>query len=226
MGSHPWEVAWREGRWKEVSPPLPAVVEFAKELKKAGARIVLDLGCGAGRHAIHLAESGIQVVALDVSDTALGTLSQRLMKAALPNTTLVRHEMSDLPFIDGYFDAVISTNVLHHGKLAQILQTINEIHRVMKDGATGFVVTLSRSDFRIGNGSLVEPNTYLFTEGDEKGIMHHFFSREELLSYFGKFEVLFLTEELFPDKKGNWAHFHLKFRKTSRPQVSSKLERD
>ncbi len=76
------------------------VVEFAEDLKRSGARTVLDLGCGAGRHSILLGKQGFQVVALDISETALKTLDGRLKAASIANVALVRHEMSDLPFID------------------------------------------------------------------------------------------------------------------------------
>ena len=83
----------------------------------------------------------------------------------------------------------------------------------MRKGATCFVVTLSKADFRYGHGENLEPDTYLFTEGDEKGIIHHFFDEKELRLFFNQFEVMSLKEELFPAEKGNWAHFHLRLRK-------------
>src|SRR6266581_9182383 len=95
--AHPWELAWREGRWEETSPPLPEVVEFAEDLKREDARTILDIGCGAGRHSILLGRAGFQVVALDISETALKTLEARLKTlearlktASIDNVTPVR----------------------------------------------------------------------------------------------------------------------------------------
>ena len=82
--THPWELVWREEGWAETSPPLPVVVNFAEDLKREGAKKVLDLGCGPGRHSILLGKTGFQVVALDVSETALKTLEGRLR--VLPST--------------------------------------------------------------------------------------------------------------------------------------------
>ncbi len=100
--THPWELAWREERWAEASPPLPVVAEFAEDLKREGAKRVLDLGCGAGRHSILLGKAGFQVVALDISETALKILEERMKTASVDNVTQVKHEMSELPFIDDY----------------------------------------------------------------------------------------------------------------------------
>jgi ubiquinone/menaquinone biosynthesis C-methylase UbiE len=138
--THPWELAWRQERWAETSPPLPIVVDFAEDLKREGARRVLDLGCGAGRHSILLGKMGFQVVAQDVSETALKTLEGRLKTASIDNITLVKHEMRDLPFVDNYFDGVVCTNVLHHGRLVEIKRAIREVHRVVREESSAFVV--------------------------------------------------------------------------------------
>jgi|SRR6267143_2632644 len=213
--AHPWELAWRDQRWAETSPPLPAVVDFANDLKREGTKRVLDLGCGAGRHSVFLGKEGFQIVALDISETALKILEARLKSASIDNVTLVNHEMWELPFIDDYFDGVICTNVLHHGKLVQIKQATREVHRVMKGGASAFVVALSTTDFRRGNGQRLEQNTFVFTEGEERGIIHHFFPRRELESCLGKFEIISFEERLIPvEEGGNRAHFLVRLRKS------------
>jgi SAM-dependent methyltransferase len=212
--THPWELAWREGRWEEASPPLPEVAEYAKDLKREGATTILDVGCGAGRHSILLGKQGFQVVALDISETALRILDGRLKAASVDNVALVKHEMWDLPFIDGYFDGIICTNVLHHGRLVEIKRTIGEVRRVMREGASAFIVALSAADFRRGNGRKLEPNTYVFTEGDERGIIHHFFPRSELVSCLRGTKIVSFRERLIPvEEGGNRAHFLVKLRK-------------
>src|SRR5712691_5726551 len=58
-----WDKRWAtdEGRadWLE---PHPAVVSLLPELKARGARRVLDLGCGVGRHALLLADASFDFV--------------------------------------------------------------------------------------------------------------------------------------------------------------------
>jgi ubiquinone/menaquinone biosynthesis C-methylase UbiE len=125
--------------------------------------------------------------------------------------------MLELPFIDDYFDGVICTNVLHHGRVVEIKRAIREIHRVMREGASAFIVALSMGDFRRGSGRRLERNTYLFTEGEERGIIHHFFSRQELQSCFRNFESVSFEERLIPvEDGGNRAHFLVTLRKPSR----------
>jgi ubiquinone/menaquinone biosynthesis C-methylase UbiE len=212
---HPWELAWRHERWAETSSPLPIVVGFAEDLKRERAKRVLDLGCGAGRHSILLAKTGFQVVALDLSETALKILEDRLKIASIDNVTLVKHEMWELPFVDNYFDGVLCTNVLHHGRLAEIRRAIREVHRVMRRGSVAFIVALSTADFRKGNGKMLERNTYVFTRGEERGIIHHFFTNQELRTCFRRFKILSFEERLIPvEEGGNRAHFLVKLKKS------------
>jgi ubiquinone/menaquinone biosynthesis C-methylase UbiE len=212
---HPWERAWSTGSWKERSAPLPAVLEFIDDLKRAGVTRVLDLGAGAGRHTLVLARAGFQVVALDVSETALTTLDRRVREKELRNVIALKHEMNALPFTDGYFDAVLSTNVLHHGLAKEIRLALGEVHRVMKDGGMGLLVMISDKDYRAGSGKLVERGTWVFTEGNEKGITHHFFSRRELRSFLAAFDVESLQEVSSQTENGIGVHFHARVRKTS-----------
>ena len=190
-------------------------MDFARDLKREGAKTILDLGCGAGRHSILLAKQGFRVVALDISEPALKILSGRLRATSIANVTLVKHEMWDLPFIDGYFDGIVCTNVLHHGKLAEIKRAMGETRRVMRKGASAFIVALSGKDFRKGNGKKLEPNTYVFTEGDERGIIHHFFTRSELMSCLRASKIVSFRERLIPIQEGgNRAHFLVKLRRS------------
>ena len=193
---------------------MPVLVRFATQLKRSKAIRVLDLGAGAGRHTILLAEKGFLVTALDVSETALQVLNHRIQERGLSNVSIVKHLIQDLPFLDEYFDAVVSTNVIHHGRSKEIRGTLGEVRRVLKRGGLALIVVLSKNDFRLGKGRLLEPCTYVFTEGEEKGITHHFFNEKELRSYLNSFETVSLTEEILSKEGRQRAHFQAVMRKT------------
>ncbi len=213
MSSSPWELAWKQGRWYEASGPFPRVVEFGKYLKQVGARTVLDFGSGAGRHTLFLAKEEFDVVAFDLSRSALSLLNERTKVAMVPGVFPALVEMSMLPFIDESFDAVVSNNVLHHSGSNIISRSIREVRRIMKLGAVGYFSVLSRNDYKYRTGKLVEPATYVATEEDELGIVHHFFSEQEIRSLFADFDILSLEEELIPIEKGTRGHFHLRVKR-------------
>jgi SAM-dependent methyltransferase len=76
----------------------------------AGA-LVLDAGCGMGRHARQVASHAGRVVAVDFSraiDAAAGNLQ------GLENVLCVQADLRALPLAEGQFDLVYSLGVLHH----------------------------------------------------------------------------------------------------------------
>lgn len=90
---------------------------------------VLEIGCGAGLFTERLAESGVALVALDVSPDLLGAARTRLRGHR--NVMLMRGDIETLPFSSRCFDAVVGSSVLHHLSVASSLQ---EIWRVLKPG--------------------------------------------------------------------------------------------
>lgn len=67
-----------------------------------GAKSVLDVCCGPGRHAAPLAAHGHHVVGLDLDDIALRDARQRA-----PRASLIRGDMRRLPLASASMDAVL-----------------------------------------------------------------------------------------------------------------------
>jgi SAM-dependent methyltransferase len=73
--------------------------------------IVLDAGCGMGRHARQVARHAGRVVAVDFS-RAIDQASRNV--AGLGNVHCIQADVLALPFADATFDFVYSLGVLHH----------------------------------------------------------------------------------------------------------------
>ena len=109
---------------------------------------VLDMGCGAGRHAFALARRGADVVALDLDEAELkdvaGMFAAMREAGELPAGTrasAVRASAYALPFPDASFDRVVAAEVLEH--LPQDEAAMRELCRVLKPGGT-IAVTVPR----------------------------------------------------------------------------------
>jgi SAM-dependent methyltransferase len=74
---------------------------------------VLDLGCGHGMAAVVLARQGACVTALDLSAGYLGEARNRA-KANQVTVDFVKADGEKLPFVDGAFDAIWGSAILHH----------------------------------------------------------------------------------------------------------------
>lgn len=89
---------------------------------------VLDVGCGQSPYKFLLNAAETKYYGIDIVDAE---------KFDYNNTDVTPFNGEDIPFEDGKFDGMICTEVLEHVQHYQKL--IDEMHRVMKSGATGIV---------------------------------------------------------------------------------------
>jgi SAM-dependent methyltransferase len=115
-------------------------VDFDRLGVEPGGR-VLDLGCGAGRHAFELYRRGADVVAFDQDADEL--VRVRDLFAAMRDAGEVPEgadadvkegDALALPFADGEFDRVVAAEVLEH--IPADIQAIGELARVLRPGGT------------------------------------------------------------------------------------------
>ena len=103
--------------------------------------LVLDAGAGFGRHCFEVARRGGRVVALDyAADEVLGTRATLGAMVDAGEITIDRYvgvlrgDATRLPFADGTFDRVITSEVLEH--VQDDVSAIAEMVRVLKPGGT------------------------------------------------------------------------------------------
>ncbi len=121
---------------KDTPPVLSAGIKIGMMLRMArpGADDhVLDLGCGAGKFALHTATTGAQVVGADIAPFFLPRAARRL--------DLVQCDLRRLPFLKGSFDAGYSLDVLEHLDEQGVVEVLVEARRVLCPSGRLFVYT-------------------------------------------------------------------------------------
>jgi tellurite methyltransferase len=202
-----WDKRWAtpEGRAGWIAPD-PAVIGLIPELKARGARTVLDLGCGVGRHALQLAAEGFSVEAIDGSAAGVAVAREAAQARGL-SLGFRRGAIDQLPFADGAFDFVLSWNVIYHGTLGDVGRRLAEIWRVLKPGGIYQGTMLSTRNANYGEGRAVAPDTFVIDGAEEKSHAHYYCDAARLVGLLAGFELLSLNQDE-QGKPGAW-HWHL-----------------
>jgi len=194
-----WDDIFSEkGRY--FTEPHPDMEKIAKFFKEKDVQKILDIGFGTGRHLIFFLKKGFEIYGFDASPKGLSLATQWLTEEGLTAELILHRMEKKFPYTDNFFDAIISIQVLHHNKIADILTTISEIERVLKRGGIIFITfpklegSPNREDWKLKE---IETGTYLPQDGPEKGLPHHFFTMEEIHDVFSSFNLL----EIYNDRK-------------------------
>lgn len=202
-----WDRRWgsAEGRadWLD---PEPEVRDAVPLLKARGARAVLDLGCGVGRHALFLAEAGFAVEGIDGSPVGIEEARKSAAARGL-NVNLQEAPADLLPFADGAFDYVLSWNVIYHGNQGDVGRRLAEIWRVLKPGGAYQGTMLPTRNGNYGIGRRIAPDTFVNDAIEERSHPHFYCDAAGVVALFAGFELLSLVQREHK-KPGSW-HWHI-----------------
>lgn len=188
----------------------PDVVDLREQLEEEDKDSVLDVGCGAGRHLLYLAQNGVDAHGFDFSESAVAELKENLDELGAEADVQVADMAEKFPYDGEQFDAVLAIRSIHHADLDTINHSVDEMFRVLRPSGLIYVQVPTYEkleELQRGGEEFeeVEPGTNIPLEGPEEGVPHHNFQREEVHEIFSDFEI----EEL--DKRDD--HYNLLARK-------------
>lgn len=160
-------------------------------MKKNALKKMLEIGCGQGRDCLYFASKGMEVTALDYSETAVSDL---LAKAEQKNIDIKVHAYDakkPLPFDDGSFDAVYSHMFFSMKfKLDELISVFQEIKRVLKKDGFHFFSVRNHNDKFYRKGTKIDDEVY-----DINGFQIRFFTRQEIENMLSGFKILEIEED-------------------------------
>jgi SAM-dependent methyltransferase len=92
-------------------------------------KLVLDVGCGAGRFLDVASRWGANVIGIDLS---FAVEASQASVGSRANVSVIQADVFRLPFRDGTFDAIFSIGVLHHSRDTR--EAFLQLPRLLKDG--------------------------------------------------------------------------------------------
>jgi SAM-dependent methyltransferase len=178
--------AWSDARTVEGfvrSPPNQSLLDVAARDKRAGA-CLLDIGCGAARNAVALAEQGWRVVASDLSSAMLVAAARRVKELARGEAiSLVQAPMDSLPFAANSFDFVVAQGIWNLARSGREFRAaVREAARVARPGAPLFLFTFSRHTLA-DSAEPLPGESFVFTQFS--GQPQCFLTEEQILTELG-----------------------------------------
>lgn len=178
-----WDDLIREGKYR-LEIPDDLVVESTSQFLQAGVKIVLDLGCGLGRHMNHFSRLGYPVVGVDISPLALE--HSKYVLGDRPQAHLAQANVLHLPFADKTFCLTLAWRMLHLNCIKHIQQALKETARVTRNDGLFYCSLRSTKNtlYHLGKeeGEEIEKNTFIMGPGDLEGLTYHFFEKDEIES--------------------------------------------
>ena len=210
-----WDAEYQAGRYVE-EQPLAFVHEILSTLRvhpAAMAGVGLYVGCGNGRNYLPLVDAGLALHGLDISREALDQLIGR-RRALAPLLTC-----SDFLALEtaSPFDYLVAIQVFQHGAHAEAAAYFAKAAAVLRAGGLFFLRVNSASTEVYFRHTVVDENdvggmTIRYDEGPKRGLLVHFYSREELLDLAGsRFNLLLGPREetiaRAAPKTGSWSQW-------------------
>jgi ubiquinone/menaquinone biosynthesis C-methylase UbiE len=163
----PWDASYQDGPapW-DIGGPQPALMR----LPFTGA--VLDVGCGTGENALHVASLGLPVLGVDVAETAIAMARTKAADRAIDAEFIVADAFA-LEGLGRRFDTVLDCGLFHTFDAQERPRYVASLASVTEPGGTLYVLC--------------------FRPGPEAG--PHPVSREQLSAAFSAWDVVAIEPE-------------------------------
>ena len=148
MTGLPWDASYHDGPapW-DTGQPQPEVVRLASEGGFAGT--VLDVGCGTGENALHIASLGLPVLGVDVAETALELARQRAEDRGI-KAEFAMADAFHLKRLERTFDTVLDCGMFHTCDGDERPRYVASLASVTEHDATLYVLCFRPSDPETG----------------------------------------------------------------------------
>ncbi len=173
----------------EVQKPSPYALAFLKRVRrKFPSGLLLDIGCGEGRHCFAARRLGFTVTGVDFEPLALERARRIAARRLIKGIHFLKANVFYLPFSPASFDVVLDYGCLHHQRKSDWRTYRASVLRVLRPGGVYILSTFS-------------PAFHLFRGRGQPwhiayGAYRRCFTRRQIIDLFERdFEILSIVEE-------------------------------
>jgi tellurite methyltransferase len=121
-----WDVRYREGSYLARDYPSPFLDEWLTRLpRRVFDGRALDIACGAGRNALCLAQAGLRVDAIDISQAALDRAAASAQERGL-SVNWMQADLDDAALEARAYDVISVVRYMHRRMAPQVIDALAE----------------------------------------------------------------------------------------------------
>ena len=160
------------GQSATIDAPLSlSLIAEAAARVSAGARSILDVGCGAGNYTLKILQRlpNLDVTLVDLSRPMLDRAVERVSRETSGRVTAIQGDIRELQFEGSQFDIICAAAVLHHLREAPEWQSVfSKFHTWLGAGGSIWIADLiEHSDVRVQGLMWERYGDYLIQLKDE-----------------------------------------------------------
>lgn len=204
-----WEDLHEQPRFQPVYPHEVVVRWGLQNFKNKQARI-LDAGCGAGRHALFMAQLGHEVYATDLSRIGVVQTEKRAKEMGLTIQTQT-NPVQLLDYEENFFDGIISYAVFNYAHYNDIIEALRRMRTQLKPEGKLIVVMRGERDWRLNYAEIAGPNMYKMnrlgngTPSDvEQGMLQCYLDADGMRDLFKDFTSIELDIQMLSWQNGKY----------------------
>ena len=195
----------KEIPWNIEEPPK-ALVELVESEKVKPCKTI-DLGCGAGNHAIYLGSKGFDVTGADISPTVIKIAKENAKRKGVKCNFVVADVIGDLSEIEETFDFAYDWELLHHIFPEKRRKYAQNVYRILNPRGKYLSVCFSEKDPQFGSSGKYRETRlgtilYFSSEDELRDLFNSYFKIKELktMEISGK-PAPHLANYIFMEKK-------------------------
>lgn len=190
-----WEVSFvnHKEMWGEM--PAESIYNSLEIFNQYNVKKILVPGFGYGRNAKVFIDNGFDVTGIEISKTAI-EISKKFLNQEI---IVYNGSVNEMPFDNQKYDAIYSYSLLHLLNNEYRNKFIQSCYNQLNENGLLILLTLSKNDFRYGDGILTEKDTFL----TKNGVSLFFYDESELKKDFERFKMISLFELTEPVSNRN-----------------------
>lgn len=207
MSHNKWERIYKVYNGFRSDTIDPPVLEFIDLLLQRTCESILDIGCGCGRNVVAIADSGLRVVGVDWSSTAIAEATSRLSNCRHPDNVTLR--VGDWRELAGWFGGVLAWHVLGHGASDEVIESLRVTADLIEAGGVALLNVPCVDDVRVDQASVSDGLAeFVVREGPEVGILHTAFTSKYLACELREVGLTVLTSGSHKSPQTGHCHLH------------------